>query len=176
MVFGLTGGPGQAVHQVGDHGTAGEVPHVELSEFSPNAIRYPDGSWAVPIPSGGSRAVPGQPAEFLCRGTYINPEIVARGRGTAVHFAAKFFCNRPVGYSVTVGVTDFYEETPSGPVVAHPGGQITRGGLSQTPYVEGFSPPCKNNLNSGWEPYDNSKIEGDAHNGRGNRVTVGCRV
>ncbi len=165
---GLTGGADRAI--------AAELPHVVLSASSPDAIHYPDGSWVIPIKPAGGQTTPGQPAGFLCRGTYIDPEIVARGRGTAVHFAAKFFCNRPVSYSVTVGVTNFYEETPNGPVVAHAGGQITGGGVSQTPYVEGFSPPCKNNRNSGWQPYDRSKIEVDAHNGRGTRVTVGCRV
>lgn len=164
----LTGGADQAI--------AGELPHVVLSASSPEAIHYPDGSWVIPIRTTTARTVPGQPAGFLCRGTYINPEIVARGRGTAVHFAAKFFCNRPVSYTVTVGVTNFYEETPEGPVIPHAGGQVSGSGVSQNPYVEGFSPPCKNNRNSGWQPYDRSKIEVDAHNGHGNRVTVGCRV
>lgn len=166
--IGLTGGA--------DSASASELPHVVLSASSPDAIHFPDGSWVIPIKSPRSRTLPGQPAGFLCRGTYIDPEIVARGRGTAVHFAAKFFCNRPVSYTVTVGVTNFYEETPDGPVVAHPGGLVTGSGLSQQPYVEGFSPPCKNNRNSGWQPYDRSKIEVDAHNGGGTRVTVGCRV
>jgi hypothetical protein len=151
---------------------AAELPRVVLSEHSPEAVHYPDGSWAIPIRAPGNQAAPG----FVCRGTYINPEIVARGQGTAVHFAAKYFCNRPVSYSVTTGVVSFHEDTPRGPVVPHPAGQASRQGVSQTPYVEGFSPPCKNNLNSGWEPYDHSRIEGDAHDGRGRRVTVGCRV
>lgn len=38
--------------------------------------------------------------------------------------------------------------------------------VSQNPYVEGFSPPCRNNLNSGWEPFDDSKINNGARRSR----------
>ena len=146
-----------------------QVPYINLSASSPLAVHHADGSWTVPIP-GLAPADTG-----FCRGTYINPEIVARGRGTAVHYAAKFFCTQPVEYSITTGVTNLYDEKPIGPVISHAGGQITRGGLSPTPYVEGFT-PCRNNMNSGWLPYDDSTIHGEKHSGVGKLVTVGCRV
>lgn len=168
-------GLGVAATGCADQAAATELPHVLLSESSPEAIHNPDGSWSIPIRPRGTQAALAQPVG-ACRGTYINPEIVARGNGTAVHFGTKYFCTSPVSYSITTGVDNFYEDAQGGPVVPHPGGQAGGGGVSQNPYVEGFSPPCKNNLNSGWEPYDDSKVNDGPHTGRGNRVTVGCRV
>ncbi|MGQ0575847.1 MAG: hypothetical protein ACT4RN_16830 [Pseudonocardia sp.] len=167
-------GLGVAATGCADRAEAAELPHVVLSEFAPEAVHHPDGSWSIPIRPRDTQAALAQPG--ACRGTYINPEIVARGNGTAVHFGTKYFCTSPVSYTITTGVDSYHEDTPTGPVVSHPGGQATGGGVSQNPYVEGFSPPCKNNLNSGWEPYDDSNVNNAPHIGRGNRVTVGCRV
>lgn len=150
--------------------TPNQPPYVDLSASSPLAVHKSDGSWTIPL-----RGVAPTDTGF-CRGTYINPEIVARGRGTAVHYGAKFFCTEPVSYSITTGVTNLYDEKPTGPVISHAGGQVTRGGLSPTPYVEGFSPPCRNNTNSGWLPYDDSTLHGEKHSGVGTLTTVGCRV
>lgn len=94
-----------------------------------------------------------------------------------MHFAAKFFCTRPVSYSVTTGVMNWYEISREGPVTGRPGGQASRGGVSQNPYVEGFSPPCRTNQNSGWEPWHQSSVNGGAwQRDQGRRITVGCRM
>lgn len=147
--------------------------HVDLSPTAPGTIHHTDGSWTVPIPS--ARRAPAVTGG--CRGTYIDPSIVARGNGTAVHFGVKYFCTEPVEYSVQAGVEDWYEETPDGSVLGHLGADpVTRSGVSQQPFVDGYSYPCKNNQNSGWQPYDFSTIHGQQHNGDGTRVTVGCRV
>lgn len=154
-----------------------DVPLVDLSASNPAAVHHADGSWTVPI-----HRSPREPADQprvpvgFCRGTYIDPEIVARGAGTAVHFAVKYFCSRPVEYSARTGVDSFYDEVPGGPVISHGGGVASGGGVSQNPYVEGFSPPCRTNQNSGWEPWDDSVVRGQKHSGRGKRVTIGCRV
>lgn len=150
------------------------VPHVVLSPNAPGVVHHPDGSWTVPIGAAG----PGQPRlPGGCQGTYINPSIVARGNGTAVHFGVKYICTEPVEYTVQAGVEDWYDEAPGGPVLGHLGADPqTRTGVSMQPFVDGYSYPCKNNANSGWQPYDFSTIHGEQHNGDGYRTTVGCRV
>lgn len=156
--------------QSGQHGLQ---EHVILSPTAPGVIHHPDGSWIVPLNSMNSATE----MDGGCRGTYIDPSIVARGNGTAVHFGVKYFCTEPVEYTVEAGVEDYYEEAPGGPVLGHLGADpVTRSGVSQQPFADGYSYPCRNNQNSGWEPYDFSTVHGQHHNGNGTRVTVGCRV
>jgi hypothetical protein len=95
-----------------------ELPYVELSEASPLAVHYPDRTWAIRFTARSQTAGSGRTqGAGVCRETFINPEIGARGRGTAVHFATKYFCTAPVRYSNTTGVNRTYESFPSGPVV-----------------------------------------------------------
>jgi len=166
-----------SVMSVGAPPSADSVPFVYLTATSSAATHYRDGSWSIAVmrPAGWRGNLSPQ-AVGLCRGTFINPEIVARGSGTAVHFATKYFCSAPVAFTITTGVNSWYEESPTGSVTSHPGGSATGGGISPNPYVEGFSPPCKNNQNSGWQPWERAKLnDGEASNS-GTRITVGCRV
>jgi len=118
--------------------------------------------------------------QVFCTGDYVDPEIVARGAGTAVHYAIKFQCSDPVNYSIQLGVDDFYDAGPGpgNPVTRHAGGLgVERHGVSAEPYAEGFSTPCVNNQNSGWEIFDRSNLgDQQKHDDRSDRVTVGCRV
>ena len=147
--------------------------YVDLSRSSPNAVVHRDGSWTVTAPG----AIFGQ---IFCTGDYIDPEIVARGLGTAVHYAIKFQCSDPVSFGIQLGVEDFYDvgPGPGNPVTRHAGGPgVERHGISAEPYAEGFSSPCINNQNSGWEIFDRSTLgDQQKHNDRSDRVTVGCRV
>jgi hypothetical protein len=116
----------------------------------------------------------------VCSGNYVDPEIVARGAGTAVHYGIKFLCTDPASYSIQIGVDDHYEPSPgpAGRIVRHNGGrEAARTGLPAQPFAEGFSDPCINNSNSGWEVWDDSSL-GDNQKPRatGKRVTVGYRV
>lgn len=52
----------------------------------------------------------------------------------------KFFCTEQVSYQLRIGIDDFYE-----------GISVTRSGVAGESFAEGYSSPCVNSLNSGWE-------------------------
>ncbi len=161
-----------------DARTPSELPFVELSESSPAAVHHSDGSWTIPVVApasvrGGDKR---QQPVGVCKGSAIDPEIVARSPGTAVHFATKYFCTGVVQWTIRTGVTNWYDETIDGPVLPHPGGETVAHGVGQQAYAEGFSPPCRTNQNSGWEPWDESQFGNGHAKHSGKRITVGCRM
>lgn len=151
-----------------------DVPKVDLSPASAHAIHNPDGTWDIPFSQEkGANAL----RDGFCRGSWILPSIVAGGGGTYTHYGVKYTCTEPVAYSLEIRSSDYYEETPTGPVLGHLGGDPAyKSGVSPAPYLDTNSYRCKNNLNSGWTVTEFSTVRGLYHNGTSNRVTVGCRV
>jgi len=155
------------------------TPYVDLAYSAPDAVVNKDGSWTVKVQS--PNAIFGQ---IACTGNYVAPEIATRGASTAVHYGIKFFCTDPVQYSIRIGLDDFYETGPgAGGAVArrsasgNPRAYEERGGVSPQPFLDGFSRPCVNNQNSGFEIWDQSTLgASEKHNARSARTTVGCRV
>lgn len=144
-------GLGVAATGCADQAAATELPHVLLSESSPEAIHNPDGSWSIPIRPRGTQAALAQPVG-ACRGTYINPEIVARGNGTAVHFGTKYFCTSPVSYSITTGVDNFYEDAQGGPVVRTPADRPVAAVSRRTPTSKASPRPARTTSTAAGNP------------------------
>lgn len=169
-----------------------DLPYVDLSYSAPGAIHHGDGSWTV---TAKARKLQG--GAVGCTGNYILPEIVTRGNGTAVHYGVKFFCTSPVQFSIKVGLDNVvYPPMPAGalpptgppPPVRAPASERfpvmyeTAGGVSAEPFKDGFSRPCIDNKNSGFEVWDQSTLGGSAsgnvidHNERSATTVVGCRT
>lgn len=151
----------------GSQASAADIPKARLALDNPEISFQSAGTWTIPIHHATDRG----PSDVgACRGTYLNPSIVAVGTATAVHYGVKFFCTEPVEYDILAGV--YYkvhegEEEDAGSTEGH--------GVSQQPFVEGHSFLCSNNNNGGWIPYDFSTVHGLKHSGQGNQVTVGCQ-
>lgn len=144
---------------------------------------YSDGSVASVSSDGDVHyefpsANPDSSQRGACEGNIIDPTIVSRGNGTAVHYGLKFNRTEPVPYTLDVRSMDKYEDVPGGPLIGRLGGDpVQRSGVDFAPFVEAWSFPCLNNLNSGWIITGYPSIRGQQLPAKQSpMITVGCRV
>lgn len=149
----------------------GRIAKVDLS-FANSDIVFTDAThWTVPIrPVRGSQ--PG-----ACRGEYVVPEITAGpGNGTSVRYGVKYFCTEPVQYTIVIGVYELDSQSKATANRARVD-QRNSSGVSQNPHLEGNTPPCRSNRNSGWLPWDTTNIKGQTKTAEAQVVTtVGCTM